>query len=74
MCDRGYMLALDGQTCMERDECDIVEYKCDQLCVKEQGKGVCRCRIGYIRNHHTDTCQGMEIVLLLFLNYYVIFK
>ncbi len=53
-CLPGLQLAPDLKSCIDIDECQMDEYKCEQLCVNRYGGYECRCVDGYLRNPNDD--------------------
>jgi len=43
----GYDLGVDGRTCIDTDECDILNGGCDHICINKPGTYMCDCKPGY---------------------------
>ena len=46
-CHPGYVLAEDGHSCLDVNECDLNNGGCDQLCHNRPGTFMCECYPGY---------------------------
>ena len=58
-CRDGYILAEDGKTCEDVDEClDGSNGRCDTYCMNLAGSYECLCRSGYLLDTDGKTCKG----------------
>ncbi|XP_039257073.2 low-density lipoprotein receptor-related protein 4-like isoform X1 [Styela clava] len=65
MCHRGFKLAVDGNSCLDLNEC-LVESTCSQKCINTNGSYTCSCSDGYILRYDRRSCiaKGPELSLL----------
>ncbi|XP_043915687.1 low-density lipoprotein receptor-related protein 2-like [Protopterus annectens] len=74
-CQHGYKLDLDGQFCIDLDECKELEVKpCSQNCVNKLGTYSCGCHPGYQLEPDGHRCKAMgeEPQLLASVQYDII--
>lgn len=45
------------------DECDVLDYTCDQICTNGKGSFSCSCVAGY--NQFNSTCKAINGMLIL---------
>lgn len=54
----GYLLSVDGKSCVDIDECYTRTHACQQVCVNQRGSYRCECNTGYTLNNDGKTCTG----------------
>ncbi|KYM93760.1 Fibrillin-3 [Cyphomyrmex costatus] len=55
-CRAGYVLAEDGATCEDVDECDVSPMPCSHICRNTAGAYVCECFSGFMLTDDNVTC------------------
>ncbi|XP_055083635.1 matrilin-2-like [Periophthalmus magnuspinnatus] len=50
-----------SKLCGERDMCEVVDHRCQHICVSSPASYRCKCRTGYILNPDGKTCRAEDI-------------
>ncbi|XP_048125020.1 oncoprotein-induced transcript 3 protein isoform X1 [Alosa alosa] len=59
-CGNGTVLGLDGQTCLDVNECEKGNGGCAEVCVNTKGSRQCECRPGRVLAADGRTCKEIE--------------
>ncbi|KAH0624132.1 hypothetical protein JD844_007560 [Phrynosoma platyrhinos] len=60
-CNQGYLLDLDGKTCIDVDECLADTDGCDQHCINSLGSYECMCEEGYrLSSINRQSCISLD--------------
>ncbi|XP_020604224.1 mucin-like protein isoform X3 [Orbicella faveolata] len=59
-CRRGYLLADDGKTCKDNDECATDENRCNQKCNNTEGSYLCSCVNDFRLDTDNVTCKDID--------------
>ncbi len=55
-CHPGYILASDGKTCQDFDECEADNGGCHQVCINKPGTAMCGCNSGFTLAEDGRSC------------------
>ena len=56
----GYVLAPDGHSCNDINECQSSNGGCTQVCVNQPGSYQCSCNTGYMFDGNSHTCSRIQ--------------